>query len=81
MACLKEYTSRQNKHEGLTTDQPITTLRKPIKGASINTMTKCIKDIFTVNNIVNFSLHSSRVTSSSIAKRIDVNINEIIRRG
>ena len=44
-------------------------------------MRRWIKDIFLLNNIVNFSPHSCRVASSSKAKRIDVNINEIIRRG
>ena len=34
IACLKEYISRHNKHEELTTDQLIITLRKPFKGAS-----------------------------------------------
>ena len=80
IVCLKEYTSRRSKHEGFTTDHPIIILRKRFKEASINTMTKCIRDIFTVNNIVNFSHRSSRVASSSIAKHIDVNINEIIKR-
>ena len=74
IACLKEYTSRRNKHEGLTADQSIITLRKPFKEVYTNTMTKWIKDFFAVNNIVNFSPHSFRAASSSIAKRIDVNI-------
>ena len=34
IACLKEYISRRNKHEGLTTDQLIITLRKPFKERS-----------------------------------------------
>ena len=81
IACLKEYISRRNKHERLTTDQLIITHRKPFKGASIDTMRRWIKDIFIVNNIVNFSPHSCRAASSSKAKQIDVNIDEIIRRG
>ena len=45
-------------------------------------MEKWIKDIFIVNDIVNFSPHNSRAASSSKAtKRIDVNIDEIIKRG
>ena len=44
-------------------------------------MIASIKDVFTVNNIVNFSHHSSRTASSGIAKCIDVSIKEIIRRG
>ena len=43
-------------------------------------MRRWIKDIFIVNNIVNFSPHSCRAASSSKAKQIDVNIDEIIRR-
>ena len=70
----------RNKHGGLTTDQPIITLSKSFKGASIDTMRRWIKDIFIVNKIVNFSPHSFRAASSSKAKRIDVNIDEIIRR-
>ena len=78
--CLKEYISRRNKHEWLTTDQLIITLRKPFKGASIHTMSRWIKDILIVNDIVNLSPHSVRAASSSRAKCIDVNIDEIIRR-
>ena len=73
---------RRNKHEGLTTDQLIIFHRKPFKGASIDTMRRWIQDIFIVNNIVNyFPPHSCRAASSSKAKRIAVNIDEIIRRG
>ena len=39
IACLKEYTSRRNKHAGLTADQLIIFLRKPVKEASTNTIT------------------------------------------
>ena len=81
IACLKEYISRRKKHERLTTGQLIITHRKPFKGASIDTMTRWIKDIVMVNNIVNFSPHSWRAVSSSKAKQIDVNKYEIIRRG
>ena len=35
-------------------------------------MMKSIKNIFAVNNTVNFSPRSCRAASSSIAKRIDV---------
>ena len=49
IACLKEYTSRWNKHEGFTADQLIIFLRKPFKEAYTNTTTKWIEDIFTVN--------------------------------
>ena len=65
----------------MTADQLIITHRKSFKGASIDTMRQWIKDIFIVNNIVNFSPHSCRAASSSKAKQIDVNIDEIIRRG
>ena len=81
IACLKEYISRRNKIDGLTTDQLIITHRKPFKGASIDTMRRWIKDIFIVNDTVNFSPHSCWVASSSKAKQVDVNIDEIIRRG
>ena len=43
ISCIKEYISRHNKHEGLTLDQLILTLRKPFKGASIDTMRRWIK--------------------------------------
>ena len=81
IACLKKYISRRNKIEGLTTDQLIITHRKPFKGASIDTMRRWIKDIFIVNNIVNFSPHSCWAASSSKAKQVDVNIDEIIGGG
>ena len=44
-------------------------------------MRRQIKDILTMNNFVNFSPHSCWAASSSKAKRMDVNIDEIIRRG
>ena len=69
IACLKEYICRRNKHERLTTDQLIITLRKPFKGASIDTMRRWIKDIFIAIDIVNFSPHSCQAASSSKAKR------------
>ena len=69
IACLKEYISRHNKTDGLTTDQLIITHRKPFKGASIDTMRRWIKDIFVVN-IVNFSPHSCGAASSSKVKQI-----------
>ena len=80
-ACLKEYISRRNKHEGLTTHQLIITLRKPFKGDSIDTMRRWIKGIFIENKIVNFFSHSCREASSSKAKRIDIIIDKIIKRG
>ena len=80
IACLKEYISRRNKLERLTTDQLIITRRKPFERASIDTIRRWIKDIFIVNDIVNVSPHSCRTPSSSKAKRIDVNIDEIIRK-
>ena len=43
IACLKEYISRHNKHEGLITDQLIITFRKLFKGASIDAMRRWIK--------------------------------------
>ena len=49
IACLKEYTSRRNKYEGLTADQLIIFPRKPVKEDSTNTIKKWIKDFFTVN--------------------------------
>ena len=58
---------RCNKHEGLTTDQLIIFHRKPFKGASIDTMQRWIKDIFIVNNIVNyFSPHSLLVAKQNV---------------
>ena len=55
---LKEYLARRDKHVGLNTDQLIITLKKPFKGASIDTMRIWVKDIFTLNNNVDFSPHS-----------------------
>ena len=40
IACLKKYTSRRNKNEGLTADQRIIFLKKPFKEVSTNTITK-----------------------------------------
>ena len=80
IAYLKEYISRRNKQEELITDQLIITLKKSFKEASIDTLRRWIKYIFIVDNIVNFSPHRCRVASSSKAKFININIDEIIRR-
>ena len=44
-------------------------------------MRRWIKDIFTVNTFVNFSPCSCWAASTSKAKHVDVNIDEIMRRG
>ena len=44
-------------------------------------MRRRIKDIFIENKIVNFSPHICRAASSSKVKCIDVNIDEIIKKG
>ena len=79
--CLREYLTRRDKHVGLNTDQFIITLKKPFKGASIDTMTRWVKDIFMLNNIVDFPPHSCRAASTSKAKNMEVNIDEILKRG
>ena len=81
IACLKEYISRRNKHKDLNTDQLIITLRKPFKGASTDTTRRWVKEVFTRNNIIQFSPHSCRAASTSKAKSLDINVDEIIKRG
>ena len=54
IARIKEYISRHNKHEIMITDQLVITHRKPFKGAFIDTMRIWIRNIFIVNDIVNF---------------------------
>ena len=81
ISCLRGYLTRRDKHVGLNTDQLIITLEKPFKGASIDTMRRWVKDIFILNNIVDFSPHSCRAASTSKAKNMEVNIDEILKRG
>ena len=78
---LREYLFRQDKHVGLNTDQLIITLKKPFKEASVDTMGRWVKYIFILNNIVDFSPHSCRVASTSTAKNMEVNIDEILKQG
>ena len=40
-------------------------LKKPCKGTCIGTMRKWVKDIFALNNIVEFSLHNYQAESMS----------------
>ena len=64
----------------MTTDQLIVTLRKPYKRASKDIIRRSIKDIFTMNNSVNFSSRSCPVSSSNKEKYIDADINEKNRK-
>ena len=51
IACLKEYISRRDKYMNLPSDLLLTTLQKPFKGASTDTMRRWIKKVFVKNNI------------------------------
>ena len=72
ISCLWEYLISRDKHVGLNTDQLIITLKNPFKGASIDTMKRLVKDIFILNNIIDFSPHSCRAASTSKAKNMEV---------
>ena len=81
ISCLREYLTRRDKHVGLKMDQLIITLKKPFKGASIDTMRRWVKNIFILNNIIDFSPHSCRAPSTSKAKNMEANIDEILKQG
>ena len=78
---LREYISVPNNLEGLAADQGIATLNNPMKGASTDTMRRWIKEIYAMNNVVDFSLHSCWTASTNKAKRISVDVDKIIHRG
>ena len=80
ISCLKEHLTRRDKHVGLNTYHLIITLKKPFKGASTDTM-GWVKDIFTLNNIVDFSPHRCRAASTSKAKNTELNTDDILKRG
>ena len=44
-------------------------------------MRRWLKDISMLNNIIDFSPHSCRAASTSKAKNMEVNIDEILKRG
>lgn len=79
--CLKEYLLRRSERTDPSSGQLIIILRKPFNGASTDTMRRWMKEVFQKTNIVNFSPHSCRAASTSKAKSLDVNIDEIIKRG
>ena len=78
---LKEYISRRDRHMNLPSEQLIIILQKPFKCASTDTMRRWIKGEFVKNNIIEFSPHSCWAASTSKAKSIEVNIDDIITRG
>ena len=78
ISCLMEYLTRRDKHVGFNADQLIIILKKPFKVASIDTMRRWVKDIFILNNIVDFSPHSCRETSTSKAKNMMRYSNEVV---
>ena len=79
ISCLRGYLTRRDKHVDLNTDQLIITLKKPLKGAPIDTIRRWIKHIFALINIVDFSPYSCREASSSKAKNMEVNIDDILK--
>ena len=79
--CLNEYIFRRDQHADLLSDQLIITTRKPFHGASTDTMRRWMKEVFHKNNIINFSPHSCQAASTSKAKSLDVDIDEIIKKG
>ena len=81
ISCLREYLTSQDKHVILNTDQLIITLRKPFRGSSIDTIMRYVKDIFILNNIIDFSPCSWRAASTSKAKNIEVSTDEILKQG
>ena len=76
ISCLREYLTRQDQHVSLNTDQLIITLKKPFKEASIVTIRRWVKDIL---NVIYFSPHSCQAASTSKAKSMEVNIDEILK--
>ena len=81
ISCLKEYLTRRYKLVGLNMNQLIITLKKPFKGAAIDTMRRWVKDILILNNIVDFSPDGCQAASTTNAKDMEVNIDEILKRG
>ena len=81
ISCLREYLTRRDKLVGLNMNQLIIRLKKPFKGAANDTMRRWVKDIFILNNIVDFSPHSCQAASTTNAKNMEVNIDEILKRG
>ena len=80
ISCLREYISSRNTLEGLTSDQLIATLKISFKGTSTSPMRRWKKNIFTFDNIGDIFPHSCWAASTSKAKSIDVNVDEIIRK-
>ena len=81
IACLKGYTSRRNKNEGWLQTSSLSSSEIHLKRLPpIQWRNELRISLQWINNIVIFSPHSCWAASSSIAKRIDVNINDIIRR-
>ena len=80
ISCLREYLTRWDKHVGLDMDQLIITLKKPFKGALIDTVRRWVKDFIILNNI-DFSPHGCWAASTSKVKNMEVNIDKILKRG
>ena len=81
MSSLRKHLARRDKHVGLNTDQLIILLKKPFKGTSIDAMRSWVKDISTLNNIIDFSPHSCRTSSTSKVKNMEVNIGDTVKQG
>ena len=81
ISCLREYLQRRTTKVSEKISQLVITHGKPYREASIDTLRRWVKELFIQTNIINFTPHSCRAASTSKAKLINVNIDEILHTG
>ena len=79
--CLQEYLARRGTRVPDTTTKLLITYGRPYKAASQDTLSRWVKDLFKELNILGFSPHSCRSASTSKAKTLGLNIDDIIEKG
>ena len=78
--CLKVYLDRRKPKVPENEKNLFITHKKPYKAATIDTLRRWVKNALEEAGIYNFSAHSCRSASTSKAKNLNIDLEEIMKR-
>ena len=80
--CLKEYVARRELKVGKEITKLFISLSAPYHGVSIDTLRRWIYDLFSGSELLKtFTPHSCRSAATSKAKKLNVDMEEILKQG